>query len=161
MIIEQSLMRSGKTTGGLINITHNDTARTKWLLSAHILAQYSESLRSLTGISTGTWSEQHRDMQASHKSKDLKDIISFLKFLEIRNPYSSSTNDRLINIATGVVASNEVNVDDAINIGEKIMKKIGDCKFGDIKLVKKDQAITCNSMRKPVKLGSDEIFHRI
>ena len=49
MIIEQSLMRADKTSGGLIKITHNEAARAKCLLSAHILAQYSESLRHLTG----------------------------------------------------------------------------------------------------------------
>ena len=58
-IIEQTLMRSGKTQGGLINITHNDAARTKWLLSSHIVANYTEAIRDLTGINTGTWSEHH------------------------------------------------------------------------------------------------------
>ena len=63
MAIEQCLMRSGKTTGALINIAHNDAARAKWMLSAHILAQYTDSLRCLTGTVTGTSSEQHREMQ--------------------------------------------------------------------------------------------------
>lgn len=58
MIIEQSLVRWDQTSDGLINITHNDAARAKWLLSAHILAQYSESLRYLTDTCTGTWSEK-------------------------------------------------------------------------------------------------------
>jgi hypothetical protein len=35
MVIEQCLMRSGKTTGGLINITHREAAKTVWLLAAH------------------------------------------------------------------------------------------------------------------------------
>ena len=34
MTIEQSLMRSGKTEGGLINITHKESASTKWFLTA-------------------------------------------------------------------------------------------------------------------------------
>ena len=33
-VIEQDLMLLGKSEGGLINITHKDAARTKWLLSA-------------------------------------------------------------------------------------------------------------------------------
>ena len=58
MTIEQFLMRSGKTYGGLVNITHKESARTKWLLTAHIVAQYSEALRKLTENAGGTWSEQ-------------------------------------------------------------------------------------------------------
>lgn len=50
MTIEQSLMRSGKTHGGLINITHKEAAKAKWLLSAHIVAEYSDALRLMTGI---------------------------------------------------------------------------------------------------------------
>ena len=48
MTIEQSLVRSGKTQGGLVNITHNEWARAKWLLTAHIVAGYSEALRKLS-----------------------------------------------------------------------------------------------------------------
>ena len=36
--IEQSLVRYGKTHGGLVNITRKEFTRTKWLLSAHIVA---------------------------------------------------------------------------------------------------------------------------
>ena len=66
-------------------------------------------------------------MQPSRRSKDLKDIISFLEFLEVHIPSSKLSNDRLVNIVKGVFASDEVNVDDAINIGERIMMKIVGC----------------------------------
>ena len=49
-----------ETQCGLVNITHKDSARTTWLLTAHIVAQYSEALRKLTENANGTWSEQHR-----------------------------------------------------------------------------------------------------
>jgi hypothetical protein len=48
------LMLSGKTSDGLVNITHNEAARAKWLLPAHIFAQYLKPLRYLTGTMTGT-----------------------------------------------------------------------------------------------------------
>ena len=54
MTIEQCLMRSSKTNDGLINITHKEAAKTKWLLSAHVLAQYLDSLRNLTNKTVGT-----------------------------------------------------------------------------------------------------------
>jgi len=45
MTIEQCLMRAGKTQGGLINITHKEAARTKWLLTAHVVAQYIDAVQ--------------------------------------------------------------------------------------------------------------------
>ena len=54
-------MLSGKSEGGLINKTHK-AARKKWLLSCHVATNYSNALRILTGVKTGAWSEQHRDM---------------------------------------------------------------------------------------------------
>ena len=42
-VIEQDSMLSGKSEDGLINITHKDAARTKWLLSAHVIANYSRA----------------------------------------------------------------------------------------------------------------------
>ena len=54
-VIEQTPMRSGKSQGGMINTTHNDAARTKWLLSSHIVANYTVSTQGLD------WS-YHRDM---------------------------------------------------------------------------------------------------
>ena len=91
-----------------------------------------------------------------------------MKFLEVRNPFNKPSDDRLVNIVTGVFVSDEVNADDAIDIGEKIMMKIGGCKFGEIKLVKNEQVKTFKSMRKPLKIGTDEVhitsnelFHRM
>ena len=75
--IEQCLLQCS----GLINITHNDAARAKRLLSAHILGQHTDSVPCLTRVVTGTWSEQHREMQISRTKKDKNDVIEFLNFL--------------------------------------------------------------------------------
>ena len=81
-VIEQDLMLSGKTEGGLINITHKEAARTKWLLSAHVVANYSQALRDLTGVKTGTWSEQHRDMRISQRKEGYRHLRNFSRITE-------------------------------------------------------------------------------
>ena len=166
-IIEQTLMRSGKTQGGLINITHNDAARTKWLLSSHIVANYSEALRDLTGITTGTWSEQHRDVQASRRKENSNHLRNFIDFFDTHNPFMAAEN-QLINIATGVIASDDVNVDSAISIGEKIVAGFSGKCIGDISLKRKNQAKTFAVMRKTVTIGdtlvqmsSDQLSQRL
>ena len=47
-------MLSGKSEGGLINITLKEAVRTKWLLPSHVVANYSNALHDLTGVKTGT-----------------------------------------------------------------------------------------------------------
>ena len=157
MAIEQCLMRAGKTQGGLINITHKESARTKWLLSAHVLAQYNEALRLLTGTYTGTWSEQHRDIHPGNVKQDLKDLEKFKHFLQSHNPFMVEDAEQLKNIATGFIADDRVNVDDAITIGHKVQANLDDQRFGDIVLKKADQAKTFAVMRKPLKLEGEEV----
>ena len=118
-VIEQDLMLSAKTEGGLLNITHKEAARTKWLLSAHVVANYTEALRDLTGVKTGTWSEQHREVRLSQRKERNRHLRNFIDFFEVHNPFTAPSTD-LINIATGVVASEELNVDKAIEIGKKL-----------------------------------------
>ena len=123
----------------LINITHKEAARTKWLLSSHVVANYSKSLRDLTGVKTGTWSKQHRDMRLSQRKEGYRHLRNFIDFLEIHNPFKASSSD-LINIATGTIASSDVNVDSSIDIGKGILKKVFNKSLSEITLEKKNQA---------------------
>ena len=121
-VIEQDLMLSGKSEGGLINITRKEAARTKWLLSSHVVVNYSDALRDLTGVKTGTWSEQHCDMRLSQRKEGYKHLRNFIDFFEVHSPFKAASSD-LINIATGVIASSDVNVDSSIDIGNEIVQK--------------------------------------
>ena len=150
-VIEQDLMLSGKSEGGLINITHKEAARTKSLLFSHVLTNYSNALRDLTGVKTGTWSEQHRDMRLSQRKKGYRHLCNFIDFLEIHNPFKASSSD-LVNITTGTIASSAVNVDSSIDIRKGILQKVFNKSLSEITLKKKDQARTFAIMRKTVKL---------
>ena len=123
----------------LINITHKEAARTKWLLSSHVVANYSKSLRDLAGVKIGTWSKQHRDMRLSQRKEGYRHLHNFIDFLEIHNPFKASSSD-LTNIATGTIASSDVNVDSSIDIGKGILKKVFNKSLSEITLEKKDQA---------------------
>ena len=96
------MILSGKREGGLINITHKEAVRRKWLLSSHVAANYSNTLRHLTGLKTGTWSEQHCDMH---------------------NLFKALPSD-LINIANGTFPSSDVNVDSSIDSEKGIVQKV-------------------------------------
>ena len=156
-VIEQDLMLSGKSEGGLINITHKEAARTKWLLSSHVVANYSNALCDFTGFKTWTWSEQHRDMHLNQWNKGYRRLHNFMHFLEIHNPFKASSSN-LINIATGTIASSDVNVDSLIDISKRILQKVVNKSLSKITLKKKDQARTFAIMKEAVKIDGKEII---
>ena len=125
LLLTRSLIRPGKSQGRLINIIHNDAAQTKWLFLSHIVENYTEALRDLIGVTTGTWSEQYRNVQASRRKRSFHHLRNFIDFFNIQNPFKVPVNE-LINIATGVIASDDVNVDAAVDIRTKIVFGLDD-----------------------------------
>ena len=117
------MILSGKREGGLIKITHKEAVRTKWLLSSHVVANNSNTLRHLTGLKTGTWSEQHCDMHLSQRKEGYRRLRNSIDFLEIHNPFKTLPSD-LINIANGTIPSSDVNVDSLIDIEKEIVQKV-------------------------------------
>ena len=114
----------------MVNITHNDSTRTKWLLSSHLVANYTEASLDLTGVTTGTWSEQH-DIQASRRKENSRHLCNFIDFFDIHNPFKVPVVE-LISIATGVIASDDINVDSTVDIETKIILGLDNKKLGEI-----------------------------
>ncbi len=96
-------MRSGKTHGGLINITHKDTAQEQLLTTAHVMVEYSEALRALTGITSGYMSEKHREMVKSRCSTDAKHLHIFEEFLTNHNPFTLCESPYLLELLLTVM----------------------------------------------------------
>ena len=95
-------------------------------------------------------------MDTTYYKEDHRHLCRFIDFIEIHNPFTESSSE-MKNIATGVLASETVNVDNAVDIGKSILNKIeGKC-LSKISLKKADQAVTFASMRKSVKVGDKEI----
>ena len=80
------------------------------MLSSHVIANYSEALRPLTSTNSGTWSEQHTEMYSSQRNENYQHLMKFITFLQEHNPFTKPNND-WINISSGVIANDTVNVD--------------------------------------------------
>ena len=120
------------------------------------VVNYSNALRNLTGVKTGTWSEQHRDIRLSKRKEGYRHLRNFIDFLEIHNPFKASSSD-LTNVATGTIASSDVNVYSSIDIKKGILQKVVNKSLSEITLKKKDQARTFAIIRKTVKVDGKEI----
>ena len=118
-------MRYGKSQVRLINITLNDAAESKWSLSSHIITNYTETLRNLTRVITGARSEQCHDVQAIKGKENSYHLCNFIDFLNIHSLFKVPVNE-LINITTDVIASDDIDVDLAVDIGTNIVSGLGD-----------------------------------
>ena len=96
LVIEQVLMRSLKTTGGLIHGTGmSEIQRPVWLLSVPVTAEINGALQEFTGVNY-TSSEQHKDTFASRIKRDMNDTKKILAFMDARNPFIEDPSLRCI-----------------------------------------------------------------
>ena len=96
-------------------------------------------------------------MHLNQRNKGYRRLHNFMHFLEIHNPFKASSSD-LINIATGTIASSDVNVDSLIDISKRILQKVVNKSLSKITLKKKDQARTFAIMKEAVKIDGKEII---
>jgi hypothetical protein len=79
LVIEQVLMRSLKTSGGLTQGRGmTERQRLLWLLSRSACAEVNQAMQELTGVNYNT-GEQNKDMIAARQARDWKDTLSVLQ----------------------------------------------------------------------------------
>ncbi|CAC5362548.1 unnamed protein product [Mytilus coruscus] len=145
LAIEQALMRSIKTTGGLTRGRGmSESQRALWILSMPDCAEVNNAMMSFTGTKFYS-SDQHKEDGLSRQKRVTKDTMIFASFLE-RNPMVEEEGMR--NIETGVSATSDVNADRAKDIGLSILKSMeGKC-VSEFTFKRKYQAITLQD--KPI-----------
>ena len=143
LVIEQSLMRTMKTTGGLTRGRGmSESQRALWVLSMPACSDINRAMQTFTELDF--WStEQHKDVTTARQTRDNDDLRSLLGFLQNRNPFDRDTS--LHNIATGVTADSNVNADEARNVGCKILESMEGENVLEYTFKKKDKVVTMNS----------------
>ncbi|KAL8575021.1 hypothetical protein ACOMHN_063553 [Nucella lapillus] len=122
LTIEQGLMRSAKSTGGLTRGRGmSEAQRTVWLLSMPACAAVNGAMQVFAGLNYAT-SEQHVDLTDARQKQDEKDVREMVGFLESRDPFEES--EKLKNIVTGEVAYPSVNAHRALEVGNIILQKM-------------------------------------
>ena len=82
------------------------------------------------------------------------DIKSIKDYLEERSPFSDGGDLR--SSASGVVSDKTANIDEARNVGQKIIDRIADQHFADFTFKKKDQVVLMSNSSS-VKVDEEEI----
>ena len=116
LIIEQVLMRSLKSTGGLTRGTgFNELQRALCVMSMPTCSSYKLAMQELTNVVYET-SKQHKSLSHSRIEKDKNDVQKLLDDMITISPYTED-------IVTGVVADGSVNVVLFETNGEELIKK--------------------------------------
>ena len=119
LVIEQVLMRSLKTNGGLTRGQGmTEQQRLIWSLSMPACGEMNKTMQELTGVSYNS-GEQNKDLTQARQARDWKDTKTLLSYLHDRNPFTSDPSLR--SICTGVHAHSTVNVDKAKDVGDAIL----------------------------------------
>jgi hypothetical protein len=154
LIIEQVLMRSMKTSGGLTRGRGmTEQQRVTWLLAMPACAEVNNAMQELTGVNYNT-GEQNKDMTDARQARDLKDTHTVLNYLHERNPFCPDPSLR--SVSTGVHAHITVNVDKAKTIGNTILASMDGQTTAEYTFKKRDQAITL-STQFSVKIGGEAV----
>lgn len=166
LIIEQVLMKSLKSAGGLTRGRGmTEQQRTLWLFSMPICVSFNNAMQDFTKTQYET-SEQHKEVGKSRVKKDKKDISTMYSFLKLRNPFISDDNI-LKNIDTGVTATSDVNVEQAKVIGEGILSSMTDQEVEKYTFKRSFQVVTLsdNSAVKitgePIQIDTQLLFQRL
>lgn len=154
LIIEQVLMRSMKTSGGLTRGRGmTESQRVTWLLSMPSCAEVNSAMQEVTGTSFTT-SEQHKESSQARIERDHKDTEELESYLQNRSPFTSDPSLR--NIASGVTADSSVNVDKAKDIGLKILQKMDGANVAQYTFRRNDQAVTLGA-KHGIKVDGENV----
>ena len=166
MMIEQILMRSLKTSGGLTRgrgISPSTIA--KWVHSMPAASRVMNAIETFGGVACVT-PEQHVDLRESSKRRDQADTATFLTWLNLHNPFQRAS-PLLASLASGIVANAAVNCDDALLVGEASMKAMEGKLFSEIHLQRNNNVRSLASVTNAVKvrgeavcINPNQLFHR-
>ena len=131
LVIEQALMRTLKTTGGLTrgrDMTEQQCLT--WVMAMPACAEVNKIMQDVTGINYNT-GEPNKDMSVTRQERDRKDTNTVLRYLSDRNSFTSDIGLHMI--STGVHAHSSIDADQAKTVGKAILNDMkGQCVVEDI-----------------------------
>lgn len=154
LIIEQTLNRSLKTSGGL---THGSGmtqhVRNVWLASRPDCGEINSLMQELTGSLRKT-SEQNKDLSQHRQNKDWEDLKLLYSFVKDADPFAQGPE--LKNVVDGTHALPSVNCDRAKEIGISIIEKMSGKNPVTHSFKRKDHVVTM-VLKTAVKEGDNII----
>ena len=154
LVIEQVLMHSVKSTGGLTRgrgmVEHQ---RLVWLLAMPAYAEINRAMQDLTRTRYET-GEQNKDTTQARQKCDMKDTQLILDGLVERSPFDDDPNLR--SITSGIIADSNVNVDQAKDVGNNILRSMNGQPVKNYIFRKKAQAVKLTT-KSSVQIDGEQV----
>ena len=157
LIIEQVLMRSLKSNGGLTRGTGmGEHERLVWLLGLPACAEVNAAMQNTTDVSLATSEQhsQHKDVSKARQQRDHNDTTLIVRYLMERNPFNGEPTLRCV--ASGRAAESSVNADQAKLLGENILHRMIGKNALEITFNRKHQVVTM-ATKTAVKINGETI----
>ena len=155
----EHINRSMKVSGGLIGITLNEAAGTKFFLIAPELARLAEQAKKMAGVSSKTQGHHH-NLTTAVLAREEKGVAQLTATIErFTNPFSDIHTD-LFNLVTKVVMPQTVKEDlcEQSEIGRRLFERVQSGKVNLWSPMKKRNLLTWKTSAKVVKVtAADKI----
>ena len=156
LIIEQTMMRTAKSRGGL---THGrgmtESVCVIWVRSLHRCATIYAALSTLTNVESGTPCMRHVELGQTRSKCDFSDLQKMIVWFQVHSPFDIN-DGMLFSLSSGITAAkHEVNCDQEKYVRQQIMEKVDNITFSDVVVKKSDQVTTLSGLcYKMVGTGS-------
>ena len=159
LVIEQVLMRSLKSRGGL---SHGrgltESVCLTWIHTMHSCADIHGAMTQVTQLKH-TSATQHKEMGATTAKRDVTDLSKIQAWFDEKDPFSIA-DGRLCCLSTGLTAEegDGINCDEAEEVGDCIQKGMDGVVFVDVGLKKSNCVKTLQLLNKGVTIDGKTMF---
>ena len=161
---EKTYIRYGKAKGGLVGKTLSQEQVATWTLSHHLCNSFTLAYAMMHAeepdeeYDPGTKTHKEGKRRKELDAADRNAIISEMK--KYNNPLCINPDDELINIVTGRVALDSVNVDDALCIGSAMTAEFSAALPGGFYQPLKKKVITMEASERSIKVGGKNVYDK-
>ena len=159
MYIETTFMRYGHGPGGIIGITLKPETLKTWALGLHVCCQLEQDTVNLSCNEQDKCQLNHKEKAKSRIKSDRADRENLSKKLELCiDPLDHASHPpSILNIVSGQIANDTVNVHDAVAIGTKKMQEENGWPKQFNETISK-RITTISDCKKHIKIGTKKIF---
>ena len=156
LVIEQVLMRSLKSRGGLTGGRGmSPSVRALWVHSMHSCGSIHNAMTATTQHYHKT-SEQHKELGKSRCQRDFDDLQKMVEWLDSFNLFDE-TRIVLHSLSLGLVADESINCDNAEKVGRVIHTKFDHASVAKCTIKRSDQVQCLRILRNVAEIKSQTV----
>lgn len=158
LVIEQTMMRSIKSRGGLTRGSGmTDSVRLLWVSTLHECSSIRQAMSTVTGAVQRS-SEQHVDLGAARIHRDSSDLDLITVWLDQFNPFETNDNN-LRSLSNGLTATegDGINCDQADIIGNDIQKNLDNTLIANAKIPRNKQLKSLQHLKQGIRINSETV----